>query len=244
MSRVALLTLSALVILAVPVWLPVNALTVRSSETMKQSAPFARCFQDAELSENIGTLKLQGGSDTAKASDFLLSRAKAAPGCRAQVVHALIAGLERASQQTTNKNESYFFWENGASLLADLNAIEALDLLIANIDLTDGWSASISAAHFPALVAVVRIGTPAIPKLQMVLHADSNAIRRKFAAFCLGYIGGVQARKSLSTAVPDETDPCVKKFLRVSLRAFDNKAKPNHISSALSGKWLSAFYCL
>ena len=120
---------------------------------------------------------------------------------------------------------------------------EALDLLIANIDFTDGFSTTISESHFPALVAIVRIGQPAIPKLQAVLSNDSESDRRKFAAFCIAYMGGDHAKMALKTALPRETDTCVKRFLQISLTAFNNKEKPNHISSALNGKWLGAFYC-
>jgi len=127
-------------------------------------------------------------------------------------------------------------------MLADLKATEALDLLIANIDFTNGFESSLN--DFPALVAILEIGAPAIPKLQIALKNDSVPHRRKFAALCIAYIGGDQARRALTNALPVETDPCVKKFLELSLQAFDNKEKPNHISSALNGKWLAAFYCL
>jgi hypothetical protein len=71
-----------------------------------------------------------------------------------------------------------------------------------------------------------------------------GAIQAKIAALAIAYIGGGWARRALTNALPGETDPCVKNFLRVSLKAFDNKPKPNHISSAQNGKWLSALYCL
>jgi len=148
--------------------------------------------------------------------------------------------MEQA-ENTTNHSENYHLWENGASLLAELKATEALDLLIANIDLNDGFPSSLD--DFPALVAILRIGVPAIPKLQTVLSNDPAPHRRRFAALCIAYTGGSQALSALTSALPGETDPCVKNFLRISVQAFDNKEKPNHISSELNGKWLSAFYC-
>jgi hypothetical protein len=151
--------------------------------------------------------------------------------------------MAQATNPKENQYQNFFLWLHGASLLADLRATEALDLLIAHIDLTDGWSASISESHFPALVAILRIGQPAIPKLQVALSSEPESSRRKFVAFCLAYIGGREARMALKGAQPRETDPCLKGFLEATLKAFDNKAKPNHISSALNGKWLAAFYC-
>ena len=219
---------------------PVDA---RTSETIREPVSSAPCFHDTELRESIATLKQQGGADVAKVSESLLTKARSANGCRIQVVQALISSMAQATNPTANQYENFFLWLHAGSLLADLKATEALDLLIANIDFTDGWSASISESHFPALAAILRIGQPAIPKLQNVLSNDSESGRRKFAAFCLAYIGGGQAKMALKSALPRESDPCVKEFLQVSLKAFDNKTRPNHISSELNGKWLAAFYC-
>ena len=214
----------------------------RSSKLIMRSFHFPQCFQDAELTRSLATLKLQGGADVAKVSEYLLTKARTAPACRSQVIQALISSLGQARNPTTNQYENYFLWEHGATLLAELKATEALDQLIANIDLTDGLSTSFS--HFPALVAILKIGEPGIQKLQNALMNDSKPSRRKFAALAISYIGGGEAKRALTTAMAGETDPCVKNFLSVSLQAFDNKTKPNHISSELNGKWLSAFYCL
>jgi hypothetical protein len=152
--------------------------------------------------------------------------------------------MAQATDPKANQYENFYLWTHGASLLAELKATEALDLLIANINLTDGWSTTINEHHTPALVAILRIGQPAIPKLQIVLTNDSLPARRHFAAFAIAYIGGSQARRALKSALLAESDPCLKKFRQVSLEAFKNKEKPNHVSSALNGKWLGAFYCV
>ena len=243
MNRTVLLALFLLAVVSAVLWLGSDAVDARTSETIKQSVRSARCFQDSELRENIATLKLQGGEEVVKVHEALLTKAKTAPGCRKEVVQALISNMEHARDPAGNQYENFFFWQSGASLLAELQATEALDLLIANIDFTDGWSASISRYHFPALAAILRIGQPAIPRLQVVLSTDSESHRRKFAAFCIAYIGGSQAKTALKSAMSSETDPCVKNFLKVSLQAFDNNSKPNHINSELNGKWLAAFYC-
>jgi len=213
-------------------------------ETTTQTLRAASCFQDAELSESIATLRLQGGEKLIKAYTFLLSKAKTAPSCRKEIVQGLINSMAQATDPTGNQYENFFLWESGADMLAELNAIEALDLLTANINLTDGWSTSISQSHTPALVAILKIGRPAIPKLQIVLHKDSEPAKRLFSAFAIAYIGGSHAKKALTRALPRETDPCVKRFLALSLQAFNNKAKPNHISRELNDRWFSALYCL
>ena len=242
MNRTLLLAF-LLAIVAAVIWLANDAVDTRASEKMTKSVRSAECFHETELRQSIGTLKEQGGSNVENVSQSLLTKAEADYGCRVQVVQALISSMAQATDPAANQYENFFFWLNGASLLADLKATEALDLLIANIDFTDGWSTTISERHVPALVAIVRIGQPAIPKLQILLSNDSVPHRRLFAAFAIAYIGGSQARKALTSALSGETEPCVRNFLRISLQAFDNKAKPNHISSELNGKWLAAFYC-
>lgn len=239
MNRTIFLVTFSLAIVSLLMCVGIDSADART----RPSVPSTQCFDEAELRKSIDTLKQQGGADLAKVSESLLIKARTANTCRSQVVQALISSMAQATNPTTNQYENFFLWVHGASLIADLNATEALDLLIAHIDFTDGWSASIGESHFPALVAVLRIGPPAIPKLQIVLSNDSESHRRKFAAFCIAYIGGARAKEALKSALPRETDPCVKAFLEVSLKGFDNKKKPNHISSALNGKWLAAFYC-
>lgn len=212
----------------------------RSSEFI-QGGHSTRCFQRTEVIESLATLKRQPDRDVGRVSESLLAKAKTSPECRSQLVQTLITAMGQASS-TTNHPENYFLWRNGASLLADLKAIEALDLLIANIDLTDNFSIKLS--DCPPMVAIRKFGAPAIPKLQIALTNDPVPHRRRFAAFAIADIGGSQARTALKSALPNETDSCTKELLRVSLQAFNNKAKPNHISAALYSKWVSAFYCL
>jgi hypothetical protein len=223
------------------VWLDIHTADAHSLPKRIQFADGTQCLQASELSETLTTLKKQSGEDVGTVSRVLLSKARTSSSCRIQVVQALIRAMDQASKDASNQNEKIFLWENGASLLTELRATEALDLLIENIGITDGLSISIS--HYPALGAILKIGQPAIPKLQIALNKESEPYRRKFAAFAIAYIGGSQARRALANVLPSETDPCVKNFLRISLQSFDNKEKPNHVSSALNGEWLSAFYC-
>jgi hypothetical protein len=202
MNRTVLLVTFLLAIVSA-VLLGIDAGDAHASQTMTQSVRSARSFHDTEFRESIATLKQQGRTDVKKVSESLLTKARTHQ-CRIQLVQALIHSMAQATNREMNQYENFFLWLHGASLLADLNATEALDLLIANIDFTDGWSASISESHFLALAAILRIGQPAIPKLQMVLINDSEAHKRKLAAFCIAYIGGDQAKIALKNALPRE----------------------------------------
>jgi hypothetical protein len=241
---IALITLSLFIVFA-RLWFAIDAVEARSSDAITQQVHLKPCFRGNELSWSLGTLKqYERGAEVTKVYESLLTRARFSSGCRTEVIDAVIKSLEQVSTDTTDQNEKFLFWQHGAGLLGELKATEALDLLIANIDLTDGWSASITEYHVPALAAILRIGVPAIPKLEIALRNDAVPYRRKLAALCIASIGGGHARRALTSALPGESDPCVKRFLQLSLQAFDNRAKPNHISSELNGKWFSAFYCL
>lgn len=148
----------------------------------------------------------------------------------------------QSSNGPTNDSERYYLWRNGADLLADLRATEALDLLVANLMVTDGQSISLS--HFPAVDAVTRIGEAAVPKLQRVISEDLNPYTRKLAVYCIASIGGARTRTVLTKALAGVTDGCVKDHIRISLKMFDNKVRPNHIPDNNNGSWISSFYCV
>jgi hypothetical protein len=206
-----------------------------------------QCVADGELANNIMTLKLQfGGPETATVRRAFLEKAGKSSECRSQLIQALMSAMEQAGKGPNTvlggvNSETYFLWSNGADLLAELQATEALDLLITNFGVTDGLSTSMS--HFPAVNGVIRIGEPAIPKLQVALNENSQPYMRKFAAFCIASIGGAESRDVLASAVPKEADPCVSNFISISIEALSDKAQPNQISARESGRWYSALHC-
>lgn len=240
MKHATSLVVLCIVLTPTVLWLRTDVVKARATEPITELVRLSRCFADGELNERFGALRLQG-SELTKAFRSLLAKARTSPECRTTMIQELIKGMEQARKTLDNTYDDYRFFDNGASLLAELKATEALDMLVANIDVNDKYGSGLD--DFPALVAILKIGRPAIPKLRTLLNNDSEPGRRKFAALATAYIGGVQAKRALAAALPHETDPCVKKFLAVSLRAFDNKERPNRVSSALNGQWLRAFYC-
>lgn len=159
-----------------------NDLSVPSSETVLQGGRSTRCFEETELSNSLATFRRQPEPDVRRVSQSLLTKARTSRECRSQLVQTMSIAMEQATN-TTNHPENYFLWQNGAGLLADLKATEALDLLIANIDLDDNLSIKLS--RCPALVAIREIGVPAIPKLQIALTHDPVPPRRRFAALAI-----------------------------------------------------------
>jgi hypothetical protein len=85
------------------------------------------------------------------------------------------------------------------------------------------------------------MGSIAIPKLRVMLRNSPDREERQDAVYCLAWIGGASAQRILQQALPMESDPCVKAFIRVSINTIDIK------SGGLKndrGQWFSAFLCL
>jgi hypothetical protein len=219
-----------------------------NTKTKPRLEQVTQCIGNSEFEASVATFKSYlAGAELEKAEGLLLRKARSSPKCRGEVIQAIITAMSNITPKDPPLTElgvnqqTYYLWQNGADLFAKLQATEALDLLIANLGLTDGWSTSLN--HYPAVDAVTRIGRPAIPKLEFVLHNNSQPFMRKFAVVCISSIGGAQAKSILSKALTKETDACVNRFIRVSLERFEAKRLPNSVTPADS-RWLSAFYCL
>ena len=161
--------------------------------------------------------------------------------CRKRVIAAVMEAMDKPNLDISQDQASARLWREGATLLGDLKATESLDLLLSHIKMTDGeWS--ISMAHQPALEGIIRMGTLAIPKLKELLRNEDSQTRH-YAVYCLFWIGGPSVRRTLQRALPMETDPCVKRFMSVSIKTIRGPNKS--IRGAKSyGEWMSSFMCV
>jgi HEAT repeat protein len=204
-------------------------------------APEARrCSSQQDLMETVRRLTL-GDEEADKAEALLRSNSHISRRCRSLVIEELSAEMSQKFA-IRKDNAHYNLWVSGAKVLSRLHAVEALDLLISHLTLNDGtWS--FGDTHRPAAGAVINLGPVAVPKLSAILHESPDKLTRLYAVYCLGLIGGSSAQQSLSKAVDSESDPCVRKFIQLSIAAFQNRKLPNHITSPDRTKWLLAFNC-
>ena len=119
MMRATLLITTRLLIVCAFVLLAIDAVEARTPQTT-QSVRFTPCLNGAELNKSLDALKLQGGDTVYKAAELLLTKARTVPGCRTQIVQALISSMALATDPAANNYENYFLWLHGASILADL----------------------------------------------------------------------------------------------------------------------------
>ena len=204
-----------------------------------------RCISESDLTKSLLALRSdRSGDELLDVKRSLVRSAKSSDDCRVQVIDALMTAMERPAESNgfgSVDSQTYSLWANGADLLVALQATEAIDLLIENLGLTDGLSATLG--HYPAVGALISIGKPTIPKLEVVLSQNPEQFKRKFAVFCIASIGGRSAKNALAKALPNETDQCVKSFISVSLEMFRNKNYPNRIPPEKNGSWYSMIYC-
>ena len=186
-----------------------------------------------------------------KAKTALVNFVRRSNACRRKVVSALIMAMDKPNLDFETQPSNYYLWREGAQLLGELRATEALDLLISHLDATNGFH-SASMVFQPAIVGVREMGNAAIPKLIFALSQNPKPRIRMAAAYCLTDIGGEASMNALSQAQAGESNQCVANFIRVSLStfryrskngiAFDNQAPQANTEARRS--WLLAFQCV
>jgi hypothetical protein len=162
---------------------------------------------------------------TLHARNALLKVANKSNACKQAIVHSLIVAMDQPNLDFERHIPDYYLWREGSQLLGELRAVEALDLLISHLDLTNGFHSS-SMVFQPAILGVRQMGQVAIPKLALALQHAKPSIRLA-AAYCLTEIGGVAAMNVLARAQEGERNLCVANFIVVSLKTFSYKTNKN-----------------
>lgn len=197
------------------------------------------CRWESEVSNAVQKLSAAGNNkEMAVAQQSLLDYAKRSSKCRRQVIDVLMSAMDKPD---LDSSRDFFLWHYGSSLLVDLRATEAIDLLVKHLDFTDDTSINVS--HYPAMGALIGMGPLAIPTLGADLSRTSNPGRQLRAVFCISQIGGVRAIATLKQALSLHHDPCVNKFITISIDTLENKQTPGRIRSQDWARWQAAFSC-
>jgi HEAT repeats len=164
---------------------------------------------------------LQETDETARkeAKNRLRSLARESVEARKRVIHELIPIVEGTDELARVTSPArYDAWKFAIELFGDLKATEALDALIACIYCNEGIG-GLSFDRRPALKAIIKFGTEAVPKLSEALRNDRPATR-SFAALALGEIGGAEAKKALEHALLSERNKDVVMSIQAALRQY------------------------
>ena len=216
------------------------------------AVPGEECKHEPTIIE-MALKQLSSGNynQTLHARNALLKVAHKSNACKQAIVHSLMVAMDKPNLDFERHIPDYYLWREGSQLLGELRAVEALDLLISHLDLTNGFHSS-SMVFQPALLGVRQMGQVAIPKLALALQQHAKPSIRLGAAYCLTEIGGVAAMNVLARAQEGERNSCVANFIGVSLKtfsyktkngiSFDNKAPQANSDGRRS--WLMAFQCV
>src|SRR5712692_9901453 len=201
------------------------------------------CLPQTEVSKVVQRLSTSlSDPEFTDVKKILFSDAEKSETCSQQVITTLMAAMNKPNLDLTHDRIGYSYWDYGATLLGELKATEALDLLIAHLSATDGLSINMS--HYPAVGGVISMGPIAIPKLTEALRNNSDRYLRRHAIYCLASIGGSSAEQALQYTLPFESDRCNRELIQASLEAFKNPRTPNRIVfDPERAKWYAAFDC-
>ncbi len=199
-----------------------------------------RCLPESDVSNALQRLSFgKSESEAGQAQELLINETKRSPACRDQVVAVIMSAMDKPNVDFTRDPAMYQVWYNGAKMLGDLKADKALDLLISHLDLSTGLF-STTMSQQPALWGVIKMGPLAIPKLSELLKHNSDRDMRRYAVYCIAGIGGPVAKRALEQALPSESDPCVNRFIRISIDTIDVKSGGLKHDTV---KWFTAFQC-
>ncbi|HEU4931422.1 MAG TPA: HEAT repeat domain-containing protein, partial [Pyrinomonadaceae bacterium] len=200
------------------------------------------CLSAGEISNQLSKLSsADSNAEQASVVNRLLEDGRKSSICRKQLISSLISAMDKPNRDLSTDRAEFYVWHYGAEILAKLRATESLDFLIAHLDVYDGVDFPMN--HHPAMVAVVRMGNLAVPKLNKALSNTRDPRLRRHVVFCIGWLGGPTARKVLAQALAVENDTCTRSFITATLEALSNKQKPNQITSSDRLRWYGSFQC-
>jgi HEAT repeat protein len=195
------------------------SLTLNSSPVRSDAASAEHSQKEGDVISNLEkSLWSKEPSVRTHGETELLSLAKSSAELRNRVIQELMKSVE--SQDELDGHHfvlinTFLFWRSATIIFADLQAIEAIDVMIRCIDSSNGLSGNMGEP--PSAYALVRMGTIAIPKLSQALHNEPNSANRVRIVLCLSRIGGPQARAALRESLKTETNKGVRYYINRAL---------------------------
>jgi HEAT repeat protein len=153
--------------------------------------------------------------DQRQVPEKLLEIAARSAESRARVIDRLMDVVEDLSAK--HEFPMATLWMKAVSVLGELKATEAVDVLVNTLDHTGQTGIIVSIHRHPVRTALVKIGEPALPKLIEALAHAKPAIRTE-AASALYSIDEGQAKTAIEAALVKETDNKVRQLFKEILK--------------------------
>jgi HEAT repeat protein len=183
------------------------------------SSPAVGSLQkQSDLSELINELRSSNSRTREEAIYRLIKLGQSSQATRKSIIDALLIAVNSENEldgSHTILKTTFSFWRGVTDIFIVLDAIEATDVLVRCIHCSNGYSGSMGEP--PASVALVRLGTPVLPKLAYALRTDTDAYIRVKIVLCIARIGGPQAIIRLKQASRVERDKHVRNTIQSAL---------------------------
>jgi hypothetical protein len=138
------------------------------------------------VQELIASLSL---TDSTRGADELINIGRQSAAQRDAIIHQLIQSAESQDDFRTGQCfilKNFDYWDSVTKVFAQLNATEAIDLLITTIACGNAWHGN--EHREPSLFALIHLGRVAVPKLSQALKRERDGYVRIRLRRCLDMI--------------------------------------------------------
>lgn len=175
----------------------------------------------ATLSSSLWSSELEVRTDSEKK---LIDFAQSSPAKRELVINKLLNSVNAESELDgthTVLDTSFLFWTSVTNIFVELNATEAIDVLIRCVHCSNGMTGNFGEP--PASFALVRMGKPILPRLAKALNLESDSYKRIRIVLCISRIGGTEAVSDLEQALQSESHRDVRELIEFNLSQMKSK---------------------
>lgn len=154
----------------------------------------------------------------------LIAFAQSSPPKRELVISKLLSSVNAEKELDGKHNvleSSFLFWQSVTNIFAELDAKEAVAVLIRCVQCSNGFSGNMGEP--PASYALVLMGKPVLPALSNALSQERDAYKRMKMVLCISRIGGPEAISYLEQALQFESHKDVREAIQFNLAEMRSK---------------------
>jgi HEAT repeat protein len=201
-----------------------------SDSGVPTGAPAVLAAQDDSrpLRQWLSSLRSPDDKERAAAKEALVAAAGKPGPARQYVVGELLklVAVGDWREEFLRSPNRYREWKEAVDIVGTIRAAEALDTLVACLECNNGMS-GLGPGRFPAVMAVVKFGDEAVPRLAQALRQKTPTTRFRVAQ-ALYVIASDSSREALSAALRETKDRQFAAELRELLRNWKGPNREAH----------------
>lgn len=195
-----------------------------ASQKVSGAYPPSIQTDDTVVATLVSSLWSTKDEDRADSEEKIIAFAQKSPAKRELVINKLLSSVNAEKELDgthTILNTSFLYWKSVTNIFVELNATEAVDVLIRCVQCSNGMTGNFGEP--PASVALVRMGKPILPRLSKALGEELDAYKRMKLVLCIARIGGSEAISYLEQALGSETHKDVRNVIKFNLSEMKSK---------------------